>query len=111
MIYELTGGTAKDRKELGQTLRAATISQGNGCLLLIAGDDHPIVSQVEKIIAGRPFDPKAKVDQIPWKSGVAIIVDSDTQLVLDAIEKMIPGFTAFHGPKIAVPFDKQAKAK
>ena len=112
MLYYLKGEDAAARKEFAQTLRSATISRGCGALILLpVGDDHPLQHQIEKIIKGHPLKPGMKLADVKFKPGCVVIYDDETKPVLEAIEKVLPGFTEKNGPLVTIPIETQVPAK
>ena len=105
-IVKITGPAKSGKTLLANALRNNQVSQKRGALLIDEQTEGELVHMVEKIIAGAVLVPGTPADKIPWKPESAVILVGDRASMLSSIlydiEKMVPGFTATHGPVYTV---------
>lgn len=94
-------GPAKTGKSLvANALRNNHINQKKGVLLIDETQEGDVKAQIEKLLVGivLPESVPSNLKDLPWKPDPMIIVVNSKISILEAFEKLVPGFKVFFGP-------------
>jgi hypothetical protein len=100
MILILKGPT-KAGLELARFLRNVAIFQGRGALVLLRpkGEEHSLVTQIEKLLVGVKLSENADINRLKFKADPLILVVGENASLLKEVEVLLPGFTKKFGPE------------
>lgn len=99
MIVVIDGPAKSGKSTTGNALRNNAIAARKGALLIDEDQAGDPIHLLEKIIAGDPFKPGTKAEDVKWKPDSQIILIGPAgSKRLEELEAICPGFTKKFGP-------------